>query len=67
MLFCDTKDTDTIDLAETIPTVITEKVIKAAQNYVDVCCEHAAYLAGRNLIEEVVKKYLNSAFKYTAT
>ena len=67
VLFCDVKDADTIHLAQTIPTIIGHNVLVAAQNFVDVCCQHAAYLAGRNLIEEVVKKYSDCKFKCIAT
>ena len=67
VLFCDEKDADTIHLAQTIPTKIGHDALVAAQNFVDVCCQHAAYLAGRNSIEEVVKKYLDCKFKCIST
>ena len=46
-----------IDLHETplaIPTVISDAAIKAAINLVDVCIQHAAFLAGRGDVEETV-------------
>ena len=30
-----------------IPEEIDEKAIVAAQNYVEVCCQHIAFLAGK--------------------
>ena len=42
-----------------IPTVISDGAIKAAEDLVDVCIQHAAFLAGRGdvdtLIEEMAK------------
>ena len=31
-----------------IPEEIDEKAIVAAQNYVEVCCQHIVFLAGKN-------------------
>ena len=67
VLFCDKKVGNIIELAQTIPTIIGHDALVAAQNFVDVCCQHAAYLAGRNSIGEVVKKYSYCKFKCIAT
>jgi len=70
MLFCDTalsEDADdndefSIQQVETLPTLITPKTMKAAINFVDVCCQHTAYVTGRQTIENEVKKYQQSTF-----
>ena len=36
-----------------IPTVISDAAIKAAINLVDLCIQHAAFLAGRDVDETV--------------
>ena len=37
-----------------IPDTISESAIKAAENFVDMCIQHAAYIAGRGNVEEAV-------------
>lgn len=37
-----------------IPSTISTKAITAAQNFVDTCCQHAAFIAGRGLIDEEI-------------
>ena len=45
MLFCDDKGPgESAVIKEPIPMEITETVILAAQNYVDVCCQHVIFL-----------------------
>lgn len=41
-----------------IPDVISEKAIKAAINMVDVCLQHAAFLAGRGDIDDTIQKMI---------
>ena len=41
-----------------IPTVISDAAIKAAINLVNVCIQHAAFLAGRGDVEETVKEMM---------
>ena len=38
-----------------IPNDITDEALKASINFVEVCIQHAAYLAGRPEIEEAVE------------
>lgn len=38
-----------------IPAVIGEDAIKAAINLVDVCIQHAAYLAGRSKVNDTIE------------
>ena len=38
-----------------IPAVISDSAIKAAINLVDVCLQHAAFLAGRGEIDETIQ------------
>ena len=70
MLFCDTalsEDADdndefSIQQVETLPTSITPEAMKAAINFVDVCCQHTAYVTGQQTIENEVKKYQQSKY-----
>ena len=43
-----------IDTPHNIPETISEDAMKAADNFVDLCLQHAAYLAGRNTISEAL-------------
>lgn len=56
MLFAKFEENDSID-SEHIPLVITEKALTAAQNFVEVACQHAAFLAGRGNIEAELKHF----------
>ena len=40
---------------EELPSVITEQAISAAIDFVEVCCQHTAYLTGRGIIAEELK------------
>jgi len=66
MLFCDTEepgsteDDISVQQVETLPTTISSKSLKAAINFIDVCCQHTAYVTGRQTIENEVKKYQQS-------
>ena len=58
VLFCDT-DIDLSDEGEKIEvanvsTQIADSAIVAAQNYVDTCCQHAAFIAGRTNIDDEI-------------
>ena len=37
-----------------IPTTISNEALKAAQNFVELCTQHAAFLAGRGNIPEEI-------------
>ena len=41
-----------------IPTVISDAAIEAAINLVDVCIQHAAFLAGRGDVEETIQEMM---------
>ena len=47
---------------DVIPKAISEKAIVAAQDFVDVCCQHTAYLAGRGDIEDAIHKLQQGLF-----
>ena len=38
------------------PSTISTESIVAAQNFVDLCCQHAAYIAGRGKVEDEISK-----------
>ena len=42
----------TVSMHEEICTTVSEKAIKAAINFVEVCCQQTAYLTGRGEIDE---------------
>lgn len=56
----DGDDDEIIIPAATLPTTITEDALKAAINFVEVCCQHTAYITGRQTIENEIKKYKQS-------
>jgi hypothetical protein len=37
----------------TIPSLISIEAITAAQSFVDTCCQHAAFIAGCGLVDEI--------------
>ena len=54
----------------TVPSsTIKEDAIKAAENYVDVCCQHVAYISRKGLIEDEVKRICMHHFglRYNST
>ena len=58
--------------AEDIPTVISVEALIAADNFVSVCLQHVAYVAGRGSIEEAIKraktcKYITSHVSFTTS
>jgi hypothetical protein len=54
VLINDRQEDDGIVLAD-VPDVISGKAIMAAQNFVQTSMQHVAYLAGKGLIDDVVK------------
>ena len=51
-----------------IPVLIEDKVLAAAENFVDVCCQHADYLAGReDIIDKEVEKAVTLYKKQNGT
>lgn len=38
----------------TIPTIISKEAIIAAQDFVNVCCQHAAYISGRRKVDDEI-------------
>lgn len=45
-----------------VSTILSDEAILAAKNYVETCCQHAAYIRGRGTIEDEIKAL--SAGKY---
>ena len=39
-----------------IPPVISNSAIIAAMNFVDTCCQHAAFVSGRGQMEEEIQR-----------
>ena len=39
-----------------IPKEISQKALEAAQDFVDMCCQHAAFMAGRGEIADVIQQ-----------
>lgn len=48
VLFC-------LDSAKDFPTEIADDTLKAAIDFVEVCCQHAAFIAGRGEIEDEIQ------------
>ena len=44
------------DLDIHVSEVITEKALKAAEDFVSVCLKHTAYMAGRGGLDEAIKQ-----------
>ena len=47
-----------MDTPLAIPDRISEAAIKAAKNFVELCNQHAAFLAGRGVISEFIESLL---------
>ena len=43
-----------LDSAESLSSTITEAAIEAAIDFVELCCQHMAYITGRGKIDEEV-------------
>lgn len=51
----------------TLPTItsqISMNAIIAAQNFVDTCCQHAAFIAGRGLVDEEIQHLVSGHLSY---
>jgi hypothetical protein len=44
-----------LDTPDDIPDTISELAIVVAQDFVDVCCQHTAFVAGRGDIQEAIQ------------
>ena len=56
-----------IENPEDIPTVILVEALIAADNFVSVCLQHVAYIAGRGSIEEAIKQAKTCKYKFYIT
>ena len=45
-----------LDTPDDIPDTISELAIVASQDFVDVCCQHTAFVAGRGDIQEAIQQ-----------
>ena len=50
-----------------VPSTISEQAIRAAIDFVDVSCQHTAYIAGRGEIEDEVKNIITGKYMYIVT
>ena len=55
VFFSDTVREDGKIIVSELAQTIKPKAIVAARNFVDVCCQHAAYIAGRGDIEDEIE------------
>ena len=39
-------------LQDPVPDIISQEALKAAINFVEVCCQHSAYISGRGQIDD---------------
>lgn len=49
---------------ENIPNEISEEAIKAAEDFINVCCQHTAFLSGRGDIDDAIKSLQRGLFVY---
>ena len=56
VLFCDLVNTQGGITVSDVPETISETAIIAAQKYVDTCCQHAAFIAGRGKLEDEINQ-----------
>ena len=69
VLFCDSID-DTGDYTiNEVPMFVSNKAVLAARNFVDTCCQHAAFIAGRSLMDDEITQLRSSKLPkiYTCT
>lgn len=60
VLFCDgTNDKGEITVNE-VPMIVSSKAVLAARNFVDTCCQHAAFIAGRGLMKDEISQLTSS-------
>ncbi len=56
-MFNDSIDPDTGEATlDPVDSTISTRAMSAAVNFVETCCQHAAYVAGRRNIDEEVKQ-----------
>ena len=60
VLFCDTVDEVGELTVQDVPVTVTSKAVLAARNFVDTCCQHAAFIAGRGLMEDEISQLTSS-------
>ena len=41
-----------------IPSTISKEAIVAAQNFIETCCQHAAFMGGRDKVEAEISKLI---------
>ena len=51
-----TVDEDNIITVSDVLETISKTAIIAAQNYVDICCQYAAFIAGRGKLEDDINQ-----------
>lgn len=51
-----------MDEEGSLPTVISEAAIDAAINFVEVCCQHTAYITGRGNINEELENLQSGTY-----
>ena len=45
-----------------IPNHICSEALEAAQDFVDMCCQHAAFMAGRREIDDEIQQLQTGAY-----
>ena len=56
VLFSDSLDDDGTIVVSSVHSTISTRPILAAENFVDMCCQHAAYIAGRGKLEDEINR-----------
>ena len=64
-MFNDSCDEDEHISVSDVPSTISNESIVAAQTFVDLCCQHAAYIAGRGKVEDEISKVTSACKLYT--
>ena len=68
IFFCDSIQTESDRMeVSPVPSTISEQAIRAAIDFVDVSCQHTAYIAGRGEIEDEVKNIITGKYMYIVT
>ena len=52
-------------MVSNVPPTISNEAIIAAQNFVDTCCQHAAFIAGHDKVEEEISQLASTGKIYT--
>ena len=50
-----------------VPSTISTKAILAAENFVDTCCQHAAFIAGRSKMADEITRLTSGKYYTTYT